>query len=444
MSASSNLAEAAIYFDKLNTIKVFLYNIIMLNVGGISMKIIVVGGGASGLISAIFSANGKNDITILERNNICGKKILATGNGKCNYWNDDQSIRHYHSSNYELLEKIITSDVKDKVLNFFDSIGIVPKIKNGYYYPYSNQATSIQTALILQAKLLGVKIDTGILVENIIKKDNQYSIVTNDKTYFADKVILATGSKAAPKTGSDGVGYELAKKLGHTVIKPLPALVQINGKGNYFRELSGIKQDVKVSLIENNKVIKEELGEINLTDYGLSGICVMQLSGMIARGLESKKTEIIMINFMPWLNCDVNEFISWMDERSKKVLNRTVTELLDGVLNYKLVNFLIKKSNIKLTSRWQDLSKESKLDLANNIIAFKQEVISTNSFDKAQVCSGGIPLSEININTMESLKSKGLYIIGELLDVDGDCGGYNLGFAWMSGILAGNDISKEI
>lgn len=407
------------------------------------MRIIVVGGGAAGLVSAIFSANQKNDVTILEKNNICGKKILATGNGKCNYWNADQDIKHYHSSNYELLDEIITPEIKDKVLSFFDSIGIVPKIKNGYYYPYSNQATSIQTALILQAKLLGIKIETGVLVENIVKKDNQYSIVTNNKTYFADKVILATGSKAAPKTGSDGLGYELAKRFGHNIIKPLPALVQLNCKGNYFNDWSGVKQDVKVSLIENDKIIKEEFGEIVLTDYGLSGICVMQLSGMIARGLELNRKETIMINFMPWLTNDVKEFILWMDERSNKVLSRNVTELLDGVLNYKLVNLLIKKSKVKPNNNWHDLDNNSKLYLANNIIAFKQEVVSTNSFDKAQVCSGGIPLSEINIKTMESLKSKGLYIVGELLDVDGDCGGYNLSFAWISGILAGSNISKE-
>lgn len=404
------------------------------------MKVIVVGGGASGLVSAIFARKNNNDVTILERNNSCGKKILVTGNGKCNYWNADQDLKHYHSTNSELLDKIITSEIKEKVLAFFDMLGIVPKIKNGYYYPYSNQATSIQTALILQAKLLGIKFENNIYVADIIKQGNQYLIKTNNKNFWADKVILATGSKAAPKTGSDGNGYEIIKKLDHSIIKPLPALVQLNGDGNYFKEWAGIKHDVAVKLIEDGNLIKEETGEIILTDYGLSGICVMQLSGLVAKGLNIGKSECIIINFVPWLTSDINEFVEWMNARSTKVVSRTISELLDGFLNYKLVNLIIKKLKIKLNATWEDLDDNLKQLVAKNIVSFEQKIVSTNTFDKAQVCSGGVPLTEINPYTMESLKNKGLYIVGELLDVDGDCGGYNLGFAWMSGILAGSSI----
>lgn len=417
------------------------FGIILLKLGDL-MKIVVIGGGASGLVSAIFSKTKNNEVIILERNNNCGKKILITGNGKCNYWNSDQNISHYHSDNIAELKKIITPELNNEVLKFFEKIGIVPKIKNGYYYPTSNQATSIQTALILEAKLKGVIINNNEYVKNIIKKNNKYYIETEQNNYIADKVIVATGSKAVPKTGSDGNGYDLAIHLGHSVIKPLPALVQLNGIGNYFKEWAGVKQDVKVTLLENNSKIKEEYGEINLTDYGLSGICVMQLSGIIARGIDNGKEEIIEINFMPWIN-ENSEFIKWMDNRNKLVLNRNITELLDGVLNYKLVNLIIKKSGIKQNERWTNLSKDLKFALANNIISFKQKIISTNSFDKAQVCSGGIPLSEINIDTMESKYNKNLYFVGEVLDVVGDCGGYNLGFAWISGIIAGKTISKE-
>ena len=407
------------------------------------MKVIVLGGGASGLMAAIFASKNGNDVTILEKNNICGKKILITGNGKCNYWNADQNLKHYHSSNCELLDKIISEDVKRQVLNFFDSLGIVPKIKNGYYYPYSNQATSIQTSLILQARLLGVKIETEIFVKNIVKDGNKYIVETDQNKFIADKIVMAMGSKAASKTGSDGYGYELLKKLGHSLIKPLPALVKLNGIGNYFKKWAGIRQDVKIKLLENGNFVKEEIGEIILTDSGISGICVMQLSGLIARGLDLNKEEVVIINFTPWLTDDVLEFVSWMDDRDKKVKNRTVTELLDGILNYKLVNFLIQKSQIKSNATWECLDNNKKLTLAKNVVTFEQKIISTHSFEEAQVCSGGIPLTEIDVLTMESLKSKGLYIVGELLDVDGDCGGYNLSFAWMSGMLAGQAISKE-
>ncbi len=223
----------------------------------------------------------------------------------------------------------------------------------------------------------------------------------------------------------------------------MPALVQLRGNNNYFKQWAGIKQDVKVSLLENDVFIKKEKGEIILTDYGLSGICIMQLSGAIARGLDSGNKETVIINFVPWIGDTPQEFIKWMDNRSKKVLNRNITELLDGILNYKLVNLLMKQSNIKKETKWLKLNEQFKLTLAQNIIAFRQEIVSTNSFDKAQVCSGGVPLSEIDPRTMESKKSKGLYIIGELLDVDGDCGGYNLGFAWISGILAGKYIAGD-
>lgn len=407
------------------------------------MKVIVIGGGAAGLVAAICASNGKNDITILERNNICGKKILVTGNGKCNYWNADQDLTHYHSSNPEYLKQIITHDIQKKVLYLFASLGIVPKIKDGYYYPYSNQATSIQTSLILQSKLLNIKIETNVYANEVLNDNNKYIIKTNNGEYFADKVVLATGSKASFKNDYVVNSYELVKKMGHSLIKPLPSLVQLKGSGNYFKDWAGVKQDVKVSLLENNTIIKEEFGEIVLTDYGLSGICVMQLSGMVARGLDLGKKEKVIINFIPWLGNTENDFISWMDNRVKIVLKRNITELLDGILNYKLVNLLIKKSKLKPNMEWQNLDYNAKLILARNIMMFEQEIISTNSFDRAQVCSGGVPLSEINPQTMESLKHKGLYLVGELLDVNGDCGGYNLGFAWMSGFLAGQAISKE-
>lgn len=407
------------------------------------MRTIIIGGGASGLIAARFASKKNNEVIILERNNVCGKKILATGNGKCNYWNIDQNLCHYHSMNSELLSKIITSNVYDEVNKFFSSIGIIPKIKNGYCYPYSNQATSIQTALILEAKLSGVKFENNVYVNDIVKNENQFLVKTNHGDYWADKVVIATGSQAAPHTGSDGNGYQIVKSLGHSIIKPLPALVQLKGKENYFKEWAGIKQDVSISLFENDKFIKMETGEINLTDYGVSGICIMQLSGMIARGLDLGKCEKIAINFVPWIGNSEQDFLIWMDERSKRVLNRNITELLDGILNYKLVNLLIKKSKIDKSAKWQDLNKNAKLILAKNIVTFSLTIVATNSFDKAQVCSGGVPLTEINPKTMESIKSKGLYIIGELLDVDGDCGGYNLGFAWISGILAGKHIAGE-
>ncbi len=395
-------------------------------------KVVIIGGGASGLTAAIYDAQANNQVTILERNSSVGKKILITGNGKCNYFNQDQDIKHYNSQNKDILEKIITTENLNEVLNLFDKIGIVPKIKNGYYYPNSNQAVSVKAALLLECKLLGVNIINDYYVENIKKQNNEFIINNEIK---ADKVIIAAGSKAAPKTGSDGNGYNLVNFLGHNIIKPLPALVQLISDEKDLKLWDKIRCDVTVSLIENNQLIKQEHGEIQLTDYGVSGICIFNLSGDAARGLDNNKKEEIIINFLP----EIEDFITFMNQRNNKVKGRNISQLFDGLLNYKLADFLLKKAKINKNKSWNELTQEEKEKLNQKVCNFKLNIINTNSFDKAQVCSGGVPLTEINPTTMESLKENNLYITGELLDVNGDCGGYNLTFAFLTGMLAGKD-----
>ena len=395
-------------------------------------RVVVVGAGASGLIASIF-ASCNNEVIILERNSTSLKKLLLTGNGKCNYFNDNQDIRNYNSTNIDLVKELINENNIKSVLEFFDSIGIIPKVRNGYYYPYSNLSNSIKEALLKEANLNNVKIKTDYLVKNIIKKDNQF-IINNE--IECDYVILSTGSKACPKTGSDGIGYELLKDFNHNIIKPLPALTQVIGNKSYFKDWAGIRVDAKVSLYENDKFIKEEVGELQLTKTGLSGICVFNLSGKIKRGLDKGYKEDIHINFLPFVN-NIEEFLK---DRNNKVKNRTIIELLEGLINYKVVKILLKESNIDENKYYNELSSKEKEGLFSNLVDFKVNIIDTNDFDNAQVCSGGLSLDEININTMESILVSGLFVIGELLDIDGICGGYNLTIAWISGMLAGKYI----
>lgn len=398
--------------------------------------ITVIGGGASGLVAAIYAKTSATQVILLERNSDCGKKILATGNGRCNYWNSDQDLKHYNSSNKYLLENIITDENKEEIMNFFNRIGIIPKIKNGYYYPYSNQAVSIKNALITEARRLGVQIYNDTYIDCIRKENNKFIINYNNKTIISDSVIIATGSKAAPKTGSDGNGYDLVKKFFHSVIEVLPALVQLRGEEKYFKDWSGIRSDVKISLYSNDELIKEEEGEIQLTDYGISGICTFNLSRFVSRNLYENKNNYVIINFLPFLE---QNKISFFEERNELIKGRTLLEFLEGLLNNKLVKVLLNIININSDRKWQDLKYEEKEKLVEIITNFKLEITGTNSFEQAQVCSGGVPLSEIKIKTMESIYQENLYIVGELLDVDGDCGGYNLSFAWISGMLAGLD-----
>ena len=391
------------------------------------MKIGIIGGGASGLVAAINAVSENNDVIILERNNECGKKILATGNGRCNYWNTNQDLSHYESSTNNLIKDIINESTEKEVLDFFNNLGIVPKIKNGYYYPISNQAISIRNTLIDECIDKMVKIYTNYLVEQIELKNNKF--VINNELEF-DKIIISTGSFASPKTGSDGMGYNFLKSLGHNIIKPLPSLVQLNTKKYPFlKEWKGIRSDVEVTLIENNTEIKKQIGEIQLTDYGISGICIFNLSNEVSRGLFNKKKEEVLINFLPEIN----------EEKLIELLstNRNIRRVLNSLLNNKLVEILLNINNIGKLDKYNDLSNDKKKELLNTIYNFKVEIESTKSFNEAQVASGGVSLEEVNLKTMESNLVKNLYITGELLDITGECGGYNLGIAWRSGIVAG-------
>lgn len=403
-------------------------------------KIVIIGAGASGLMAAITSKNNSNEVILLERNSEVGKKILATGNGRCNYWNANQSLTNYHSTNKNFLSEIITESNCQEVQNIFTKLGIIPKIKSGYYYPSSNQATSIRNALLTECLEKGVVIKTNTYVTNIEKKDNLFIIETQTETFKADILVIATGAKASPKTGSDGNGYLLAKKFNHTIINPLPALVQLKTTGDFLKTWSGVRTDVKVFSREDNNIIGMEEGEIQLTDYGVSGICIFNLSSNIARGLSQNKKEELIINFLPFIESSAKE---WLEEREKYITKTTISNQLESILNYKLVQVILNKSKINKTAYYEDLTETEKTTLLKNLTNFTIPITGTNSFDNAQVTSGGIPLTEINVKTMESKLIKNLYFAGEILDVDGKCGGYNLGFAWLTGLIIGKSIGDN-
>lgn len=399
------------------------------------MEVIVIGGGAAGLTAAICARRKKHNVTVLEKNSQFGKKLRITGNGRCNYYNEDQSYTHYHSEDKNLIYQMITHGNLDKISTFFSSIGIIPKIKNGYYYPYSNQAISIVSALVIEAEKIGVNLKLDVTVEKIEKKNN-FIIQTNQGQFCADKVIMATGGKTYKKTGSNGWGYDQLKKLGHSIKKTLPGLTPLIAEEPYPKEWKGIRTHVSLKLLENGKVIKEEQGEVQLTTKGLSGICTMQLSSYISKGLDLGKEEKVEINFLPFLSSK-EEFIKFMSKRNDELKNRTIIELLEGILNYKLIQALLKKEQNWL---WNHLSELEKEKIGEILLSYQIRIKETAPWESAQTTLGGVPLTEIDLKTMESLKIDGLYIVGELLDLTGDCGGYNLTIAWISGICAGESI----
>ena len=390
------------------------------------MKIIVVGGGASGMVASIFAKNDSNEVIVLERNSKCLKKLLITGNGKCNYFNDDFSFEHYYSNGD--ISSIINASNKEKVLDFFSSIGVVPRVKNGYYYPNSNQSYSVYNSLMKEANLRGVSIVYDCEVLNIVKENNQFIVSTSNGDYVCDKVIVSTGGKSYPKTGSDGAGYLFGAALGHKIIPVVPSLVGLVSNDKFIKSLSGVRCDACVSLGS-----KSEIGEVQFTDYGLSGICIFNLSNIASRLGNCS----VRINFLYNFVSDYSSFCELFDSINSRVKGRSIVELLEGYLNYNIVNVILKKCGISISCSWDELDK--KRDLYDSLVSFDVDIVGTRGFDVAQVSLGGISLDDIDINTFESKIVPGLYFIGEVLDVTGACGGYNLGFAFLSGMIAGGD-----
>ncbi len=405
--------------------------------------IIVIGGGVAGITAAIKAKNNHNEVIVLEKNKSCLKKILITGNGHCNYFNDVFNANCYTSSSKDLLNEIINDESKQLLIDFYNSIGLVPRIKNGYYYPYSNQAYAVLNALMKEVEVKGVKVEEEVEVKKINYKDI-FLIETNKKSYKADKLIIATGSKAAPKTGSTGDGYMFAKSFNHSVNSVYPALVQLITDDKYARELDGVRADAKVTLLIDNNALQSEIGEIQFTNYGLSGICIYNLSLDINKYLSKKSDIKIRINLFDGLGINTkDELDNYLTKQNSKLNNRTVVELLEEVLNYKIVNMLFKKHKIANDITYDKISKQDKDNLLNDLVSYEVKVTGTKDFENAQVCSGGIDLNEIDITSFESKKISGLYFVGELLDVTGKCGGYNISFAILSGIKAGKNIGDN-
>ena len=405
-------------------------------------KVLIIGGGVAGLTAAITLRKNNHEVWVLERNDRPLKKLLLTGNGKCNYWNQDQAITHYHSTTEELLPELITSTRQQAVVDFFASIAIMPRIKNGYYYPFSNQASSVVVSLYLSAKEQGVNFLTNLLVDEVVYQNDQFMVNPKKEKLIGDTLIITTGSMAYPKTGSDGIGYKLAEAFGHYIVPVMPALVQLKMKENDLKDWKGIRCEARLESLVNGKVIQEESGELQLTEYGISGICTLNISSKLARSLVAGDKVEVAIHFLPWLFTK-QEVRMYLENRACLFPNRTLEELLETILPYKLVHVLFNHYKVDFKKKWNMLTHQEQDTVSRFLFCHTIEIIGTNSFDQAQVCSGGVALTEVNLDSLESKKQKDLYFAGEILDVNGDCGGYNLGFAFLSGILVGKKVGND-
>ena len=398
------------------------------------MKVGIIGGGASGMMSAILLNREGFDVTILEKNSTLGKKILMTGNGRCNYFNQDMDVDKYYTSDYEFLKTIVNEENVLKVKEFLNSIGLVPRIKNGYYYPMSNTATSVLNAFLTEIERLKIKTILDSEINSIKKIENKYQIMVNGKKMLFDKIIIAIGSKAGLK---ENANYELLNSLGIKMTPILPALCPLVLNGDFFNKWSGIRAEARVSIYENDKFLKSDLGEVQLTDYGISGICVMNLSSLVSKALYQKQKVKVHLNFLP--NIEKENIDKWLTLRDNTLYQRTVIELLESIIPYKLLYILVSKAGIKSNCHYKSLTQKEKDDLINNLSDLTLEIRETKEIFKGQVVTGGIPINRVK-TTLEDKEYAGLYYTGEILDVDGICGGFNLGFAWLSSIVVSEDI----
>ena len=405
--------------------------------------VIIIGAGASGMMcaSALKIKNKKIKILLLEKNNKLGKKLSITGNGRCNLGNDDDNIINYHSnSDINRFKNIIENnnyilDVEDNCLinyiSYLKEIGVLITKENGRLYPYSMQALSVCKSFERFLIDNGVDIKYNYEVNKVEKTNNTY-IINSD--YESDILVIATGGISYPKTGSTGDGYSLLKKFNHNITDLYPSLINLKTSYKYIKDLQGVRVNALCKLIVNDEIKKEEFGQVQFTKDSISRICIFNLSRDVKRYIKNNKKVSISMDLISDLK-GVKDYL-------KQFENYKIQNALSCILNNKIA-FVVSKQNKILDNLVKELSEKQINSIVSSVKQFMLEIVDTGIIDEAQVTNGGADLNDFNDN-LESKKSSGLYAIGEILDVDADCGGYNLAWAFKSAILVASDIFSKL
>lgn len=399
--------------------------------------VIIIGAGASGLMAAATAASKGARVALLEHKDDIGKKILATGNGRCNFTNTDMSVNKFHGSKALIKNGLSQFNYADTI-RFFKELGIPAYDNAGYIYPNSRQAASVVAAFRMELMRLHVDVKTGISITDIKPADDRpgYCIQTDQGSFKSKRLIIACGLTASPKLGSDGSLFRQIEALGHHIQKPLPALCGFSCDDLNFKKITGVRCDATVASVIDGQMTEQNTGELQLADYGISGIPVFQISSLMSRALDKGQRVEVIIDFLPAFSDD--ELNGYIKDRSITTTdNRSLNEMLNGLLNNKLLLELIHKSGVSPDKKGRLLTDDDCKSLTRSIKHTAVSVKKPRGVEFAQVCAGGIYTKEIDVRTLESKIHPGLYFCGELLDVDGICGGYNLQWAWTSGYIAG-------
>ena len=401
-----------------------------------SLKVAVIGGGASGMMAAINCAYTGAQVVLLERNDRVGRKLLATGNGRCNYTNENMSMDFLHGEDLLFIERVMEKFGRDQTVEFFDKIGIVPASEgDGKIFPLSFQSSSVLDVLRYEMDKAGIEVLTDSYVVEIKKNKNFLIKLKEGKTIGADRVIVTTGGMAMPASGSDGNGYKLVKPLGHITNDTTPALVQLKLKGDKFKQINGVKFVGRVVLYVEGKPVKEDFGDVLFTDYGISGPPILQLSREAIRAQEKGIDTRLRVSIISGRSKE--DVFSYLRKRFTDIPERTLEFGLVGLINKRLILPIIKELDLDKGKAVGSLENREIDALSRILTSWEFSVVGNKGWGQAQTTAGGIVTRDINPETMESKLVEGLFFAGEVLDVDGDCGGYNLQWAWSSGYLAG-------
>lgn len=404
-------------------------------------KVAVVGGGAAGMMAAVQAAYAGARVTVYERNDRVGKKILSTGNGKCNFSNEDMRAACYYGSGAGYVDGFYKQFGVAETKTFFRELGMRIKDRNGYLYPASEQATTVLDVLRYEMERLGIEICAGCRVTGIDGPGNPgYRLMLETETTAYkkrtyDAVILACGGRAAPKTGSDGTGLAMAKRLGHRIVPTVPALTALRCGETFWKQVAGVRCEARLMLYIDGNEVSSVQGELQLTDYGISGIPVFQFSRIAAYALQEGRTVTVKIDLMPDPGAADTQEAFWA-QRWERQKRQSMEQFVTGTVNKKVGLLLLKLAGIRETETVCEIEGARRRKLEQLFYAFEVTVKGTNSFEQAQVCAGGVDFAEVT-DRLESVRRPGLFFAGEMLDIDGICGGYNLQWAWSSGAVAG-------
>jgi len=396
---------------------------------------IIIGGGAAGMAAAIAAARGGRSVTLLEANERIGRKILASGNGKCNITNRHIGPERFHSDNPGFVDRVLRDNGFDSVEAFFDSIGLdLVEGKEGRMYPMSLQASSVNALLIHAARRLGVNLLTGCTVTAVTKKGEAFILETSLGEMLAGRILLASGSPAAPQLGGNETGLGLAAAMGHTIIPPHPALVQLHSDAKWITRCAGVRVEGIATLHANGSYVTQTRGDLLFTRYGISGLAILDISREVSRRLADYEACDLYLDLFPEL--PKAKLTRLLLSRIRPERHLPIHLWLHGILNQKLIPVILEQSRCQAANE-EELNRKAINTLVHTLKNLRLPITNTRGWKGAEVAAGGIDTREIDPETMESKIVPGLYFAGEILDVDGDRGGFNFHWAWVSGKRAG-------